>query len=204
MCARSVNPAFVQQMTLCLILLSGQAWTLQAGLVLSGWEGLQLLPQSGGQGEHGLLHGNSWMMIFLFFYFSMFLSAFLWVLVASGAAADARGPSAGSGPLLRLGRGLRSRKSGFPLIPLHLGGAAQGAESHLHADRHQAGKGARLCTSLCQLWPSGDFFFSTCLGCKGVFLPSAGHVVVSPGGGSWQQWELQGGHRVRAADWPTP
>lgn len=73
MCARSINPAFVQQMTLYLILLSGQAWTLQAGLVLSGWEGLQLLPQSGGQGEHGLLHGNSWMMIFFIFFFHVLI-----------------------------------------------------------------------------------------------------------------------------------
>lgn len=72
--------------------------------------------------------------------------ACLWVLVTSWAAADARGPGAGSGPLRRLGRGQRSRRSGLPVVPLHLGGAAQGAESHLPADWHQAGKGAGRCT----------------------------------------------------------
>lgn len=58
-CARSINTVF--------ILLSGQTWTLQAGLVLSGWEALQLLPQSGGQGEDWLLHGiNCWSRSFVF------------------------------------------------------------------------------------------------------------------------------------------
>lgn len=87
--------------------------------------------------------------------FSTYSSACLWVPVASGAAADARGPGAGSGPLLRLGRGLRGRKSGLPVVPLHLGGAAQGAEPHLPADRHQAGEGAGLVHLSCQVWLVG-------------------------------------------------
>lgn len=137
-------------------------------MVLSGWEGPQLLPESGRQGEHELFDGISYCSCFCPPH-PTFLPACLWVLAASGTAADARGPGAGSGPLLRLRRRLRGRKSGLPLIPRHPGSAAQGAEPHIPADRHQAGEGAHFCTSLCQVWRIGWFFFSTCLGGKGVF-----------------------------------
>lgn len=182
MCAWCINCAFVQRVTFFYLTpLQGQTRTLQVGLVLSGREGLQLPPQSGGQGEHFLLVAIH-CCLSCFFVFS---SPRLRVLVAAGAAADARGPGAGSGPFLRLGRGLRGRKSGLPRVPLHPGGAAQGAEPHLPADRHQAGEGARL---LHLFAPSSACFFSTCLGCKDAFRPPQDtwlyHLAVAAGSSS--------------------
>jgi len=42
---------------------------------------------------------------------------------------------------VRLRRGLRGGGAGLPVLPLHPGDPALGAEPHLPADRHQAGEG---------------------------------------------------------------
>lgn len=160
MCALSINPVFVKQMTFFIFFYlffsqvkhghSKLVWCSLVGKVLSYYRNQ----------EDKVI--TPWLAAISCFScccfcldFSTYSSACLWVPVASGAAADARGPGAGSGPLLRLGRGLRGRKSGLPVVPLHLGGAAQGAEPHLPADRHQAGEGAGLVHLSCQVWLVG-------------------------------------------------
>lgn len=59
---------------------------------------------------------------------------------------------------------------------------------------------ARLCAKFGQ----SVSFSALVSGCKSFALTSEGHVVVPPVGGGRQQRELEGGHSVRAADWPTP
>lgn len=123
--------------------LSGQTWTLQTGLVFPGWENLLLLSQPGGQGEQNkplcpLSFLNNTSLVCSPYIYRMSSNFFS---VASGSAADEGRLGAGGGPIMWLRRGLWSRKSWFSLLPLHLSGAAQRAESYVPADRHQAGEG---------------------------------------------------------------
>lgn len=106
--------------------------------MLVGRKSLQLLPDPGRQGpstQASLSFSDIWNCPDHTWRF--------YVLVASGAAADARGLRTGSGSLLRFGRGLRDGQPWLPVLSLHAGGEAQRPESYLPAHRHQAGEGTQ-------------------------------------------------------------
>lgn len=157
--------------------------------MLFGRKSLQLLPNPGRQGQSAqasLSFSDIWNCPDHTWRF--------YVLVASGAAADARGLRTGSGSLLRFGRGLRDGQPRLPVLSLHAGGEAQRPESYVPAHRQQAGEGTQ--------WENSVEYVTGCVFTGG--LSHAGHVVVPPDGGSGQQRHHQCGHRVRAAHWDAP
>lgn len=90
--------------------------------------------------------------------FSLTVEAFP-VAAASGSAADERSFGAGGGSLLWFGRGLRGRRSRFPVLSLHLGGPTKGPESDVPAHRHQARKSNRNGNARLKRWAGLCFFF---------------------------------------------